>query len=95
MNKPNNQRIPITQEIKNKLNRISVESICWKNVDWVRSFCENVAKQEDMSIKQWLAYKRMSGKLDNQYKSSRYDDQYSGWGDAWDVADSGSGYYDV
>lgn len=87
--------IIVDEDVRKGLMKIKCGCVGWRNSEWVRSFCENVTKQEDMSVKQWLAYKRMSCKLDNQYKPSRYDDQYSGWGDAWDMADSGSGYYDV
>lgn len=94
--------IIVNEEIKEGLMKLRYECTGWRNSAWVRSFCENVSKQETMTFKQWQAYRGLLHKAENQYRLpsrsySNRDRELStndGWGYQGDLADYGSGYYD-
>lgn len=94
--------IIVDEEIIKGLMKIKNGCIWWSNREWVRSFCENVSKQETMTYNQLKAYRGLLHKADNQYKlpsrsysnRSRELSTNDGWGYQVDLADYGSGYYD-
>jgi len=94
--------IIVDEEIRKGLMKIKYECIGWRNSEWVRSFCENVSKQETMTYNQLKAYRGLLHKVDNQYRlpsrsysnRSRELSTNDGWGYQGELADYGSGYYD-
>ena len=96
------ETIIVDEEIKKGLMKIKHDCIGWRNSEWVRSFCENVSKQETMTYNQLKAYRGLLHKANNQYKlpsrshSSRNRELSTndGWGYQGDLADYGRGYYD-
>lgn len=92
----------VNDEIRKGLEKIKHGCIGWRNSAWVRSFCENVSKQETMTYDQLKAYRGLLHKAENQYRlpSRSYsgrDRELStddGWGYLGELADYGSGYYD-
>lgn len=96
------ETIVVDEEIRKGLMKIKNGCIGWRNSEWVRSFCDNIYKQETMTYNQLKAYKGLLHKAVNQYKlpsrsrssRSRELSANDGWGYQGDLADYGRGYYD-
>ena len=94
--------IIVNEEVRKGLMEIRCSCMGWRNREWVRSFCDNIYKQETMTYNQFKAYRGLLRKAENQYKlpsrsysgRSRELSTNDGWGYLGELADYGSGYYD-